>query len=134
MFNSIHQNLALFVPKHSQNSEICEISGPKITYLKKQTQFFPLFSPKTKICRNPKPIQTQLNPIQTQFLALFNYKNSVSSVAIHKSVLPVLSVVEGIRVTCLEQPVVSKVEPCEVKNEKVSNFFYNVVNIFFRIP
>ena len=37
---------------------------------------------------------------------------SAFSAVKYKSVLPVLSVVEGIRVTCLEQPVVSKVEPC----------------------
>ncbi len=67
MFNSIHQNLALFVPKHSQNSEICEISGPKIPFLKKQTQFFPLSSPKTAIPPNPNPIQSQFKPNQTQF-------------------------------------------------------------------
>ena len=87
MFNSIHQNLALFVPKHSQNSEICEISGPKITYLKKQTQFFRVSSPKTTIPPNSNPIQTQNKPNfiaakrsedgQTQFLALFNHGNTV---------------------------------------------------------
>ena len=50
-------------------------------FLKKQTQFFPLFSPKTTIPPNSNPIQTQfkanLNPIQTQFLALFNHGNTV---------------------------------------------------------
>ena len=74
MFNSIHQNLALFVPKHSQNSEICEISGPKITFLKKQTQFFPFLSPKTAFYQNQTQSKPNSNPIQSQFLALFNYK------------------------------------------------------------
>ena len=87
MFNSIHQNLALFVPKHSQNSEI---SGPKIPYLKKQTQFFPFLSPKTLFCQkqtqfkaNLNPIKPNLNPIIWLYLTI---KNSVNSVAINKSV------------------------------------------------
>ena len=38
----------------------------KHPYLKKQTQFFAVFSPKTAIRRN----QSQLNPIQSQFLEI----------------------------------------------------------------
>ncbi len=50
---------------------IWEICGSKITYLKKQTQFFPVSSPKTTIPPNPNPIQTQFKP---NYLAFFNYK------------------------------------------------------------
>jgi phage portal protein BeeE len=45
--------------------------------LKKQTQFFPVFSPITTICQKPNPIQSQFKPNQTQFLALFNHGNTV---------------------------------------------------------
>ena len=38
-------------------------------YLKKQSQFFPVFSPKTAICRNQSQFKANLNPIQTQFLS-----------------------------------------------------------------
>jgi len=41
---------------------------PITLYLKKQTQFFPVFSQKTMIPSNPNPIKPNSNPIQTQFL------------------------------------------------------------------
>ena len=81
MFNSIHQNLALFVPKHSQNSEICEISGPKIPFLKKQTQFYAVFGPKTPFCLKTKPIQTQFKP---NFMAFYAKRTQTSSFSTQK--------------------------------------------------
>ena len=45
---------------------ISENSWIKTTYLKKQTQFFPVFTPKTTIPPNPNPIQSQFKPNQTQ--------------------------------------------------------------------
>ena len=41
-----------------------------IPYLKKQTQFYAVFGPKTAFCQKTNPIQSQLNPIQTQFFGL----------------------------------------------------------------
>ena len=67
MFNSIHQNLALFVPKHSQNSEICEISGPKYNLFEKTNPILCVFQPKNDDLQKPKPIQSQFKPNQTQF-------------------------------------------------------------------
>jgi hypothetical protein len=67
MFNSIHQNLALFVPKHSQNSEICEISGQKYNLFEKTNPIFPVFKPKNRFLpknkANSNPIKANSNPI-----------------------------------------------------------------------
>ncbi len=76
MFKSIRRNLVLFVTKHSQNSEICEISGPKYTLFEKTNPILCVFQPKNHDLPKTKPIQTQFKP---NYLALFNYKNSVQS-------------------------------------------------------
>ena len=74
MFNSIHKNLALFVPKHQLTNQPINYLTSYFPFLKKQTQFFLVFTPKTTISPNPNPIQSQFkpnsNPIQTQFFGL----------------------------------------------------------------
>ena len=48
--------------------EIWEICGSNITYLKKQTQFFRVLSPKTAIYRNQSQFKPNSNPILYLFM------------------------------------------------------------------
>ncbi len=82
-------------------------------YLKKQTQFFPVFSPKTLFRQIQSQFKANLNPIQTQFPPL-NMNNLVYPVIFSKNtvLICVNQCLNIIRVTCPERPVVSKVEPC----------------------
>ncbi len=54
-------------------------------FLKKQTQFFPVFSPKTTICPKTKPIQTQSNPI---FGFIQSWKYSVNQCESVSKIIP----------------------------------------------
>ncbi len=68
---SVVKNITVSICVNQCLNTICENLWLKTKpYLKKQTQFFPISSPKTTIPPNPKPIQSQLKPIQTQFLPL----------------------------------------------------------------
>ena len=67
MFNRIHQNLALFVPKQHLNSEICEISGQKYNFFEKTNPIFPGFQPKNHDSAKSKP---NFNPILSKLRVL----------------------------------------------------------------
>ncbi len=70
-----NKSLRAFVVKKScLNSAHSAFSAVKNTFLKKQSQFYAFFGPKTPFRPKTKPIQTQFkpnsNPIQTQFFGL----------------------------------------------------------------
>ena len=59
MFKSIRRNLALFVTKHQLTNQPINYLTSYFPFLKKQTQFMRLLSPKTLFCPNSNPIQSQ---------------------------------------------------------------------------
>ncbi len=74
----------LVLPVLSLVEGICENSWIKTTYLKKQTQFFPVFSPKTAFCQKQSQFKANFNPIQSQSKPFYAKRTQTSSFSAQK--------------------------------------------------